>query len=59
MVAATSLQTGGNMMTDVAPLLATSLVGAFNTVLLVLIFMPPAWYARWLTRDPAGALEAV
>lgn len=58
-VAAVSLQTGGNMMTDAAPLLATSLVGAFNTALLVLIFIPPAWYTRWLTRAPSGALEAV
>jgi hypothetical protein len=58
-VAATSLQTGGNMMTDAAPLFATSLVGVFNTALLVLIFIPPAWYTRWLTRAPAGALEAI
>jgi hypothetical protein len=47
------------MMTDAAPLLATSLVGVFNTVLLVLIFIPPAWYTRWLMRAPVGALEAV
>ena len=59
LVAATSLETGGNMMTDAAPLLATSLVGAFNSALLVLIFIPPAWYTRWLTRGPSGALEAV
>ena len=58
-VAAVSLETGGNIMTDTAPLFATSLVGAFNTALLVLIFIPPAWYTRWLTRDPSGALEAV
>jgi hypothetical protein len=58
-VAATSLQSGGNMMTDAAPLFATSLVGAFNTALLVLIFIPPAWYTRWLMRAPVGALEAV
>ena len=58
-VAAASLESGGNIMTDTAPLFATSLVGAFNTALLVLIFIPPAWYTRWLTRDPSGALEAV
>jgi hypothetical protein len=55
-VAAYSLQGGGNITADVAPVLATSLVGIVNSVFLVLIFVPPARYVRWLTRDPSGAL---
>lgn len=39
------------------PLLCTSGGGFANTVLLVLIFMPPAAYTRWVTRSTrAGAL---
>ena len=37
------------------PLLATSLGGLVSAVLQVLIFMPPAWYARWVGRERAGA----
>jgi hypothetical protein len=58
-VAAQSLQAGGNMTADVAPVLATSLAGIVNSGLLVLIFMPPARYVRWLTRAPRGALAPV
>jgi len=58
-VAAWSLYGGGNMTADAAPLLATSLAGIVNSVLLVLIFVPPARYTRWLMRDPNGALAAV
>lgn len=57
-VAVYSLQTGGNITADAAPILATSIVGSVNSVLLVLIFIPPARYTRWLTRDPRGALAA-
>ena len=39
------------------PLLCTSTGGFANTLLLVLIFMPPAAYTRWVTRGTrAGAL---
>lgn len=39
------------------PLLATSAGGFANTILLVLIFMPPAAYTRWVMRSArAGAL---
>jgi hypothetical protein len=58
-VAAYSLHGGGNITADAAPVLATSLVGIVNSVLLVLIFIPPARYTRWLSRDPSGALAAV
>ncbi|MFI5316716.1 MAG: hypothetical protein ACHQ6T_13530 [Myxococcota bacterium] len=58
-VAAYSLQSGGNITVDAAPVLATSLVGIVNSVFLVLIFIPPARYTRWLMRDPRGALAAV
>jgi len=56
LVAAHSLQMGGNMTVDVGPVLATALAGVCNSALLVLIFMPPARYVRWLLRDPQGAL---
>ena len=59
LVTVQTLRTGGNIAADPAAVLATSLVGVFNSVLLVLIFMPPARYVRWLTRDPRGALAAV
>ena len=39
------------------PLLSTSAGGFANTILLVLIFMPPAAYTRWVNRSArAGAL---
>ena len=53
-VVAFSLAQGGNMSADMLPLFATSSVGVVNSVLLVLIFMPPARYTRWLTRSPSG-----
>jgi hypothetical protein len=57
-VSATCLVAGVDLRTGV-PLLSTSLGGLTNTVLLVLIFMTPAWYARWVTRSArSGALAA-
>jgi hypothetical protein len=50
-VGAWYLITGENVMTHLVPLLATSLGGLVNTVLQILIFMPPAWYARWVGRE--------
>ena len=58
-VSAHALRGGADITTDTAAVLATSLVGVVNGVLLVLIFIPPAGYIRWLTRDPQGALAAV
>lgn len=58
-VSAYSLHSGGDMTADPASVLATSLVGIVNSGLLVLIFIPPARYARWLMRDRPGALAAV
>lgn len=55
-VAAQSLRMGGNMTVDLAPVLATALAGIINSALLVLIFIPPARYVRWLQRAPRGAL---
>ena len=51
-----SLYRGADMSLDPVSILGTSLVGVANSVLLVLIFMPPARYVRWLTRGPRGAL---
>jgi hypothetical protein len=45
------LLTGANVMTHPVPLLATSLGGFVSAVLQVLIFMPPAWYARRVGRE--------
>ncbi|HTO69604.1 MAG TPA: hypothetical protein VMR31_07050 [Myxococcota bacterium] len=58
-VIAFSVHRGDNLTADLLPLFATSSVGAVNSVLLVLIFMPPAAYVRWLSRGPRGALAAV
>jgi hypothetical protein len=58
-VIAYSLAQGGNITADLLPLFATSSVGVVNSALLVLIFMPPARYVRWLQRDPQGALAAI
>jgi hypothetical protein len=52
---ALSLYRGADMSSDATSILATSLVGVANSVLLVLIFMPPARYIRWLQRAPGGA----
>ena len=57
-VIAYSLMQGGNISADPLPLFATSSVGVVNSALLVLIFMPPARYTRWLAREPRGALAA-
>ena len=58
-VIAYALAQGGNITADLLPLFATSSVGVVNSGLLVLIFMPPGRYVRWLQRDPRGALAAV
>jgi hypothetical protein len=56
-ISAAYLLAGENIGAHPVPVLATSLGGLTCTVLQVLIFMPPAWYARWITRAPrAGAL---
>ncbi len=56
-VSVSYLLAGQNISTHPVPLIATSIGGIVCTVLQVLIFMPPAWYARWVTRTPrAGAL---
>jgi len=48
------LLAGVNIGTHPIPLLATSLGGLVSAVLQVLIFMPPASYARWIARDRAA-----
>jgi len=58
LVSAHALSSGADMMTDQGSMLATAGVGVVNSVLLVLIFMPPARYVRWLQRGPSGALAA-
>lgn len=58
-VSAHSLRGGADITTDAASVFATSLVGIVNSGLLVLIFIPPARYTRWLTRAPRGSLAAV
>ncbi len=57
-VSAYALHNGGDMTADPASIFATSLVGIVNSGLLVLIFIPPARYARWLMRDHQAALAA-
>jgi hypothetical protein len=58
-ISAAYLLAGQNIGVHPVPVIATSLGGLVCTVLQVLIFMPPAWYARWITREPrAGALAA-
>ncbi|HTO08304.1 MAG TPA: hypothetical protein VMR86_14755 [Myxococcota bacterium] len=59
LVSAWALWSGDNMLTNLPSMLATAGVGVVNSVLLVLIFLPPARYVRWLQRDPRGALAAV
>jgi hypothetical protein len=56
-ISAAYLLAGHNIGVHPVPVLTTSLGGLVCTVLQVLIFMPPGWYARWITRAPrAGAL---
>jgi hypothetical protein len=55
-VSAHALWSGANLVTDLGSVLATAGVGVVNSVLLVLIFLPPARYVRWLQRGPRGAL---
>jgi hypothetical protein len=56
-ISAIYLLAGANIGVHPVPVISTSVGGLVCTVLQVLIFMPPAWYARWITRAPrAGAL---
>jgi len=56
-ISAVYLLAGQNIGVHPVPVISTSLGGLVCTILQVLIFMPPAWYARWITRAPrAGAL---
>ena len=59
LVSAHALWVGDDMVTNLPSMLATAGVGVVNSVLLVLIFLPPARYVRWLQRGPRGALAAV
>jgi len=59
-VSAFFLAIGANIGTDPIPVTATSAGGIVNTVFLVLIFMPPAAYTRWVERSArSGALATV
>jgi hypothetical protein len=59
-VSAFFLAIGANIGTDPVPVTVTSAGGIVNTVFLVLIFMPPAPYTRWIERSArGGALAAV
>jgi hypothetical protein len=40
------LLAGKNIMTESVPVLATSLNGVANGILILLIFMPPDWYLK-------------
>jgi hypothetical protein len=56
-ISAIYLFAGQNIGVHPVPVIATSIGGLVCTILQVLIFMPPAWYTRWITRAPrAGAL---
>jgi len=56
-ICAAYLIAGFDISTQPVPVLATSLGGLVGAVLLVFIFMPPAWYVRWILRSaPRGAL---
>jgi hypothetical protein len=59
-VVSSYLLAGVNINAHPVPVFAISFGGLVGAVCLVLIFMPPAWYARWLSRerDPR-ALAAV
>jgi len=59
-VSAFFLAIGANLGTDPIPVTVTSAGGILNTVLMVLIFMPPAAYVRWVERSArSGALATV
>ncbi|HXX47126.1 MAG TPA: hypothetical protein VEN47_02795 [Myxococcota bacterium] len=59
-VSAFFLAIGANIGTDPIPVTVTSAGGIVNTVFLVLIFMPPSAYTRWVERSArAGALATV
>jgi len=54
------LLAGVNINAHPVPVFAISFGGLISAVCLVLTFMPPAWYVRWLERDrDARALAAV
>ena len=50
-VASSALLAGASLVSHPVPVLAISLGGLVSAVLLVLIFMPPTWYARWVARE--------
>lgn len=52
-VASSYLLAGENIATNPVPVLAVSLGGFASAIMLVLIFMAPAWYTRWVGRDRA------
>ena len=59
-VSAFFLAIGANLGTDPIPVTVTSAGGILNTVLMVLILMPPAAYVRWVERSArSGALATV
>jgi len=54
------LAAGANLATNAANVAVTSAGGIANTVFLLLIFMPPAAYTRWVERTArSGALATV
>jgi len=50
-VASSYLLAGVNISTHPVPVLAISLGGLASAAMLVLIFMAPAWYTRWVGRE--------
>jgi hypothetical protein len=59
-VTALYLEMGRNISTEPVPILATSGSGVINSCLLILIFLPPMSYTRWVARSAArGALATV
>jgi hypothetical protein len=56
-VASSYVLAGANVGADPVPVLAISVGGLASAIMLVLIFMAPAWYVRWLGRErPSRAL---
>ncbi len=50
-VVISALLAGANVSASPVPVLAVSLGGLASAVCLVLTFMPPVWYLRWLERE--------
>jgi hypothetical protein len=46
---------GVNVLQDPLTMLATGVLGSFNSVALWLAFLPPEAYARWIRRGASGA----